>query len=45
MKTDQNKRSQQLIDRRAYRQTLIHRREELELKIARVEEQIRDLQK
>ncbi len=35
---------EQLKDRRAYRQTLIHRQEDLERKLARVEEDIRNLE-
>ena len=34
---------ERLKDRRAYRETLIQRREDLERKIARTEQEIRDL--
>jgi hypothetical protein len=45
MKSSPEKRAEQLKDRQAYRQTLIERRESLDAKLARVEEQIKELRK
>lgn len=41
--TKEERNEQRLLDRRAYRQTLINRRNELDTKISRVEQDIREL--
>ena len=43
MKTPEEKRAERLKDRQAYRQTLIQRRNDVDVKIKHVEEQIHKL--
>jgi hypothetical protein len=45
IKSSPEKRAEKLKDRQAYRQTLINRLHEMEVKLSKVEEQIADLRK